>query len=467
MSTDDTDDEESVEEPEAPAEKGRLGKPRNKAGRVASGGPRFDRTGNEADLIWNQMCEWLPSSSDPALPNRSPHDISMVVRRSWPPHPSGETQPVGRGFSGGSVAGGGDELPGSALINFVMRYYHLATTDQPASYDIHFFRKSNGSQITIGRLPMPSGAECRAAITASEQGRQAATGGPGLGYPNIPPPAQQPWPPQAYGAYAYPAPPASPGVDAATMNELSYLRGALGEALSAAREGRQPVIPPAPMDSSVGLEDRIVAKVLMAIRGAGGNGANGAPAPAVAVTAPVAAAKAQATETVGGLAGMVERMVGGILESTVKMAMTGVEKNIKTAMGMGSPYADHAPEAPEPVEVVAPPNPADAVPWTVAPVGSSWGNGSPVQVAIDKETGRIDPMGLAFANPVVAERVMGIVEGLGGALQEAIKKFSTGPHPSAAHVVKQIPVGAVDATPVQPPPPPPKSPEGGWGAPAT
>jgi len=450
----------------------------------AQEGTAFVRTANEADYIWNQICEWLPKSNDPAMPTRSPYDVMISVRRSWPPHASGLAQPVGQGFPGSAVAGGEGRLPGDALINFVAKYMHLPLTDQPATYDLTFFKKSTGAVITSGRLPMPSGPECRAALAAAER---AAVETNGLGSPpasTLPEPRrpapeppwaqqaqqaqpQQPWniqpavyamggaPPWGY-PYAPPTPAGPVGIDAATMGELSYLRGALSEALAAAREGRAPMIAPPPIPTPVvagpprlsddELIERVAARVLAGLKGTPAQAAPPAPNP-----------------TALGVNGMFEKAVGTLFETSLHAVVAGVQKSIKNGMGMGSPAGgtayddgpDEPPAAPEP-----PPNPQDAVPWTVAPVGSNWGNGQPVQIALDKETGNLSPMGLAFANPVVAERAMGVIENLGNAITDAIKKFNAQP------LAQRAP--GIPAPPLPPgPPAPPQvaAAPSGWGAP--
>lgn len=497
MTTDDEDEdietEETPEPPAPPKVAKRVGRPPKAVGAAAPmPGGKFERAGsNEADIVWNQLVEWLPTSNDVGLPTRSPYDVMMTVKRIHPPAPSGEAQPIGRGFSGSAVMGGPNELPGNSLINFVMKYYHLPTTDQPASYDIAFWKKGTGGQITSGRLPMPSGPECRAALRAGEQALQAEGGGPGLGWPQSqqtpgwPPQQQQPhgYPQQqqqpgfpGYPPFGYGAPPQGP--DPAMAQQLAYLSGALNEALAAAREGRQPMIaPPPPLGAAAPPapaidEDRIVAKVLMALRGAGIGVP--APLPAQVVTAPVPAVP----PTANGLGQMVERAMMGMAENLFKTAMGAVEKNIKAGMGVGAPPLEEEEEEETPPAPVVPERPEDIVPWKIAAVGAEWGNKSPVNVAINKETGDIDPLGLAFANPAVAEKLIDTINGLGAALQEGIKKFVSGTAARPAPIPQQLGMGQPTFAPpayappaFAPPPPsvptPPAITGGGWGPPPT
>ena len=479
----------SPDDEEAPKKKKLNGPLERPAGKAPSAPQSFARSGvSEADLVWNQVCEWLPGSNDPALPTRSPFDVTIQVRRTWPPHASGLAQPIGQGFSGSAVAGSGTTLPGQALINFITRYVHLPTTDQPATYDLLFFKKGTGALLTSGRLPMPSGPECRAMMAAAEQAERVEAS-PGLGLPPVPPgPSAAPRAPEGYGAYPSPwqAPPpwgfgyppqAPPAVDAATLGELSYLRGALSEALSAAKERRDPVIPPAPPGlanpprlTDDELVERITNRVLQGLRGAGM-----ANPPQVAAPMPAAPSGPGA-----GLAKMVEQAVGSIFETSLKTFVGEMEKGIKKSIGAGAPPRDEEPGDEPPAQIVPPENPEDGVPWKSYPVGANWSNGQPVKLALDKESGGPSLMGLAMTNPIFAEKLMGIAEGLGQAVQEVVRKVAGAPQ--GPQVVSHIPPGAIDGTPhVAPmapmapmaPPPMPPMPQGpqpqaqpqGWGAP--
>lgn len=463
---DETDEGEGEEE-EAPKPKSpprRVARRGNGAGvgapaavGVAPAGDKFQRSSNEADQVWNEITQWLPSQ------NLTPYDIAIQVRRVWPPGPSNEAINIGRPFGGEMVGGNQQEPPGSALYQFVMINVHMPTCPSAASYDIIFMRKSTGAVIATGRMPLPSAAECR---TALQVGNAAMAANPGMGSPG-PQPMYVPLPqaPPAPDRHAYP-PPAPPHYPPSTqgfgqdamMQELSYLRGALGEALNAAREGRQPNIPPpapagiaAPPEVS---EDRIVAKVLMALHQVGVvPSAPVAPPPPV-VAPPVGAA---AVPPDSSLEGMLKRSVAGMTERIFQTAMGSVEKSITRSIGIAGlpPQEEEPEEATPPATVVAPENPEDMMPWKVGDVGSTWANGSPVKVALSKETGGLDLAGLAFANPAVTERLVDVATGLGAALQDLIKRVGTGPAagvgrpppPPVPQIVSQIPSSAIDANP--------------------
>lgn len=474
----DLENEETEEPEEAPKPKQRSIRPKRGTGAVAAlpavvgvapGAPRsFQREAIEADAVWNELVAWLPSAG------LTPRDIAIQVRRIAPPAPSGEPLPIGRAFGGEMVSGNNTEPPGSALVQFVMRYMHMPLTQTPASYDLMFMRKTNGAKLATGRLALPSAQDCQAMLQAGEQAglgnpgaappqmyqappmypQQAQMPQQGMGfpsqYPGYPPMPQQPW---------GPAPQGFAGPDAAVMSELASLRGALGEALAAAREGRQPNIPgmtPPPPVGAAGMTDldvdRIAARVATMM---GAARAVGAPPP----VAPIAAVAAVPVMPDNSVEGMMRGAVAGMTKRIFEAAIGSVEKSVTRGIGIGGvPGAgeDDDEEQPAPAAIIPPENPQDMVPWKVGDVGANWSNGSPVKIAMNKETGKLDPMGLAFANPAVAEKLIDVANGLGMALQDAIKNFGKppvgagAPPQPQAHMVHQIPSGAVNANPPAP-----------------
>lgn len=487
-------DDMPEEEPEAPA----LTKPNGKKARRGTGAPaavgvaptavstapmhstKFKRQSTNADEVWNEIIQWLPSAG------LTPYDMSIQARRVWPPTTSGESTPVGRAFGGEMVQGGETEPPGSALNQFVIRYIHLPSTQQAASYDLSFMKKSKGEQIAVGRMALPDYSACVNMLRAIDQQGMGAPPQPGY---QSPPPAQPPpfYPPQPN--YAPPPrqqptqqqpmplpapqmpwmpPPGYGAPDPNVMSELAYLRGALGEALGAAREGRAPNIPVMPTapagigglsDSDV---DRIAARVAI-ISGLGPK----PPAPA-APPQTVAAPPPPVNPVDNSLEGIFKRQMMGITERLMTSALGSVEESIKRGTGIGAPPQPDDDDDTPPAQIVAPENPQDMMPWKVGDVGANWSNGSPVKIAISKETGNLDLAGLAFANPAVAEKAMDMVNGLGMALQDAIRKITIGHPPTpapvnpAAQLVRDIPAGAVDANPTSTSVEPSG---GGWQAP--
>ena len=422
---------------------------------------KFQKNATEADEVWNEIVQWLP------VKHLQPVDISIQVKRTAPPAPTGGSLPIGRAFNGGAVSGDQTESPGSALLQYIIQYLHVPTSPggNPAAYDVYFNMRSTGGQIAQGRLALPSVREIMEGQRAAEAALRTQ---PGMG--GFSPPAPQGYQPtpgySPQPSYQQPPPMQQPvgygssgGVDVA--HEIGYLRGALQEAISAARERRDPVIQPpppgvaAPAMSESELEDRVAAKVLLGLQKAGLFPTRQPPDPVPAAQTPP---PPPAPPVEGSLEGMIKRSLNGILETVVKATMGSVEGSVKSAMGMGAVPSEPAEEPPE-----APGKPEDALPFAVTPVGAAWADGRPMQVAVTKDEDKaIDWMGTMMANPVVAEKAMEMANGLG----EALKNFIQSKTPGAAtpaRVVRQIPVGAVPAGVVEEP----SSPNGAgdWRAP--
>jgi hypothetical protein len=487
----DLEPEETDEEPEEvkPAPRKSM-RPKRGAGAVAAlpavvgvapGAPQsFRREAIEADAVWNELVAWLPSAG------LTPRDIAIQVRRVAPPAPSGEPLPIGRAFGGEMVTGNNTEPPGSALVQYVIRYMHMPLIQTAASYDLIFMRKTNGAKLATGRLALPNANDCQAMLQADEQAGVGAAGPPHQAwqpppmYPQQPQygaPPQQGLPPQ-YPVFAptYPSaqfvPPGFAGADPAVMSELAQLRGALGEALAAAREGRQPNIPgmtpPAAPTGAGGLTDLDVDRIAARVATMMGAAAKIGQPPPPATPIPTVAAPPPDNSVEGMMRGAVAGMTKRIFEA----AIGSVEKSVTRGIGIGGvPQGanEDDEERPAPAEIIPPENPQDMVPWKVGDVGANWSNGSPVKIAMNKETGKLDPMGLAFANPAVAEKLIDVANGLGMALQDAIKNFGKptvgvgAPPAPTPHVVRTIPQGAVDAN-VDEPEARPAIPDG-WQAP--
>jgi hypothetical protein len=469
----DGDDGDTPEEPTRPPGHQRT-KKRKGVGAVDP--KKFYRTSGgvgtgEAEQTWNDLVAWLPTQ------NLSPRDVSISFHRTHPPSPNG---PVFVGRVGGEViAGGGELTPGQALVDHAMRYAHIGTgAVGPAAYSVYFGRKADGQSITTSSVAMPDVQTCRNILNAQDQ---ADAGTPGVTAPRIPMPSfpqaqppqapQQQWappyyPPPGYGnPYGNPTP-QQPQADPALMSELSYLRGALGEALNAAREGRQPNIPAPPSPgvasppiNEEALAQKITAQVLMALTQAGVM-----PKPAAPV-APTVTAPPPPPVSTGGLTKSLEGMVGRLMENIINSAGKTMEQSIKQAAGMGAPPPQAEEEDP-PEEKPAPRNPEDDIPWSVAAVpGATWSDGRPINYAKDKESEEISPLGVLMSNPVIAERAMDLANGLGNAMKDAIVKFTSGPQAVPARVVKEIPAGAVDGNVANGAPASAPPSQGGWEAP--
>jgi hypothetical protein len=428
-----------------------LGRARTKE----DGTPNSKWQSHEAELLWPEIISYLEGVG------KSPYDVSVQIARVNPPGPDG-AMPLGA-IDGQALVGDAQVSAGDKLMQIITDTKHMPTARGPARYEARFTWKVGSGRIGTGILNLPSPAEIMALRNAAmqqqyESERQQPP--PGVGtpprHPQAPPQApQQPWPqqpppwqqPHPYSPYGYAppppwgygAPPQNPGLSpemAALQSQLERTQGALNEALAAAREGRQPRIEgvaAAPIN-----EDMIVAKVLTALRAAG-IGVQPAAPPQVA--APPVAASDVTTR------GRIEKMVDGIMETAIGVFGQNLQKSVRQVMGVGG--------IPEEAAAVVEPVPTPEVyeaPFDVAPVADAkWPNGDPVRYAADRETGNISPMGLAMSNPYVADKIVGIANGLTEGLTEALKGLVKGQAQTQmreppAQVVREIPRGAQDAS---------------------
>ncbi len=96
---------------------------------------------------------------------------------------------------------------------------------------------------------------------------------------------------------------------------------------------------------------------------------------------------------------------------------------------------------PPPVGAGEPQKPeVEEIPYDIWEVGSKWGDGSPAKLVRDKETGGIDLLGLALANPYPSQKIMdaaaefmkrfGQKGGLAGAPDEPEQQLPSSPGPA-------------------------------------
>ena len=421
--------------------------------------PGFHRESDQADDVWDEICVWLPSH------NLAPNNVAIQVKRLTPPGPGGMQMPAGD-FGGDAVAPTENRGPGSALVDYMIRYVHLPTMQAAATYQMRFRHKSTGVPIAIGNLALPDRQTCLNMLNAQIDASQAM--GPGVGAGAIPrapqmAPTQQwqrpeqapqppPWqmPPPGYGAA--PQQPSMPPEAWAMMQSM------MERAFTAGQQGQQmPQVaasPPAGVAAPINeaaMAERITASVLMALQKVPGIGAP----PIVAPPPPPLTSAATIGAAVEGLA---SRLMGNM----IKAAEANVESSFKQAMGMGAPPA--AAEEPSADEAPAPEKPEDLLPWQAAPTGVNWQNGSPVIFAKmkPKEDGSeptILEQATAFGmnNPVALEKGMELISGLGAALKDYLQR----PSPGMAQVVRRIPQAAQDAGVGWLPPSAPGEPSGG------
>jgi hypothetical protein len=443
------DGEETTEEPAAAPRPPKRG-PKRPPPLGAGAAPDFQRESSEADSVWNELTAWLPTQG------LTPSSVMIQPRRITPPAPGGGTTPAGR-FGGESVVASDTESPGTALIDYMIRYVQLPSMNLAATYELEFRHKSTGVIITKGRMNLPDRQGCLNMLSAEAMAQQPTQGMGAVPRaqqawqqppqaPQAPPPPQgRPWmeaPPHYAYSPSFGAPPAAAGMP---PEAWGFMQSMMEQSFAAGREGRQMPMAAAqpagvaqpPIDRGA-LVQEVTAGVLMALQKAG----IGQPvAPPPAPVAPVAAAPTPAS----GLGAMVEGMTMRLMENIIKASGENMEKSIKQSMGMGAPPAAAEDDA---EEVAAPEKPEDLLPWQAAPTGANWANGTPVVYAKPKpkEDGS-DPTitdyiaGFAMNNPAALEKAMEIAQGVGN----AVKDYLSRPGPGAAQVVRRIPAAAMDA----------------------
>jgi len=431
---------------------------------LADGTPNAKWDNREAELMWPEILDAIEAKG------HSAYEISIQVVRLSPAGADGAV-PMGS-IDGNSATGDKQVGPGERLMQLITDQFHMPTQRGPARYEVRFVWKQGSGRIGTGILNLPSPAEIialrNAAYSAAneQQAQQTQLGQLGAP-PRQPPPQQYPqqpppqYPPQPYGYgyapyYQQPPPyvPPAPGVHhepgispelSAMRMELAATRGALNEALAAAREGRQPRLDgvAAPPVSEAALVEKVTAGVLMALHKSGVLQPQGVAQPA--------AQSAVAATTDSGIRGKVDQMISGIMDTALSAFGANLRKSVSQVMGVGGVPEEATAEIAEP----EPTKDEFKTPFDVAPVSDvKWPDGSPVRYAADRTSGDISPMGLAFGNPYIVEKGMSIATGLTEALTDVLKGAAQKglggvaqqrPQPPT-QVVREIPKTATDAS---------------------
>jgi len=368
-------------------EKNKGGRPKGKVGDV----PETQWSSRDVDVLWPEVIAWL------ATKGFGPHDVKINVIQMTPP-PRGQ---VGTSFEGQAAAGSQSETPVDALMRIVTDFYHLPVARCPVDYELQIVWRANGHYVANGTLRLGNPQEIitlrNAAMTRFAQaGQQAAyqAPAPGLGVPPMqPPPYVPPYVP-AYQAPTQAAPAPAPSsssssesdevkalkAELARMKESEEMRS-LREENTRLRQGyRQPGMgaPPAPAPPALTAESLAVA-ITTALKAAG-------------LGAPPAAAAAPVREP-----DSIEAMRRGL----------NLLKEFKKFGSEAQDMFDPADPDPAPVGTGEPPKPeVEEIPYDIWEVGSKWGDGSPAKLVRDKETGGIDLLGLALANPYPSQKIM-------------------------------------------------------------
>jgi hypothetical protein len=419
----------------------------------APGAPKW--SSHEAELLWPELMQWLEAKG------RSPYDVMVNVVRIEPPGRAG----IGEPFEAHACVGDGTNTPSSALKFMVEEFYHLQSCRTPARYELQFVWRANGQYVAHGYISLASPSEIIALRNAAHARRMYSQSYPGTGalpipgmgrppaYPQGQPQQQQPQqqfapPPYGYPPYGYPPqqPPRDPELErrlAALEEENRRLRA--GQAI-----GVRPVHP-----------------------------GTGAPPPASPTPAVTAADLATAMATA-------LRAVGFGASASPAVAPTDVFGVMKQGMSMMREFRRFGQEANEMFEppddpderpvpmLAAPPEtaPAEDLPYDITELPSQWDDGSKAKLVRDRDTGKVDLMGMVLFNPRPAQKLMDA----GAAFMERFgRRGLAGPpeeeeqpqvqfQPLQPQFQQQQPqqLPQTDQTaPAPAPPPPSKDPDGG------
>lgn len=404
--------------------------------------------------MWPEIMEWLTAKG------RSPYDVCVNVVRIEPPQRAG----IGEPFEAHACMGDGTTTPGAALKFMVEEFYHLRTCRTPARYELQFVWRANGQYVAHAYLSLGSPSEIIALRNAQIERRMYAAGqgqqqqAPGLGAPPYRPQQQQQQtqqqpqqqqpqygpPPPYYSPFGY-APPQPPGSSeierrlAALEEENRRLRAGQGIGVRPIHPGTG--APPLPPNPQPGLtKEDLATAIAVALKGVG-------------LGAPVAA----------------PTDVFGVMKQGMAM-MREFRRFGEEANAMFEP--DEPDEKPIPM-LAAPPEtpPEDDSPYDITELPSQWDDGSKAKLVRDRETGKIDLLGMALMNPRPAQKLMDAGasfmdrfgrRGLGG-MEEEEQQIDQ--HPPQQFQPPQQPLLEQPPTPPPGDPPPMDPPQGGdgWG----
>jgi hypothetical protein len=427
--------------------------PKKKRNGVGAGSPRAisaldaPYSSSRAEILWPELLQrWRDAG-------RSEQDIMIRVTRLDPPP---QTM-LGRGFPASAVLGNENVPPGDALSEYVTTYYHLPMSRTHAKYDLVFYDKARDSKIIKHAELWLDGPDQILALRRAEDSQRNANVGAGYAphaappYVNAPPSFQAQPPPSTQ----YTPQPQSQD-QAMMMQELAYTRGALQEALSAAREGRQPNIPPPPVPTGYGappppaplpqqqidvgaLVREIVVAIVPMLHNAG-------------AAAPQPPPQAQPADEMTALS---LKMTRGIMETAIKQVGSAFERAMKQAsgpqVGFGNPQTPPQVQAQSnegTAEVIDPPDPKDSLPFEPIDVGQKWPDGSPIIYPKNRVgIGTPNLAGALFTNPFIVNKFGEAAMSAATSLGETIKSSMT----AGPHVVRSTPR---QARPAAAPPPP-------------
>lgn len=448
----------------------------------------------DAELLWPEILSELGKIGG-YYAGRSVHDVEIRVQRIAPPPSVTLTR-----FEGIAVAQDTEINPGDALINYLDEYvHHPSGGGQQVSYQLHFLWKAGaeaGKCLAKGTIVRPPSSSIYAMKTAA--GRAAMKMGAGsappptqpYGQPPSPPymhPPQQPGYPAPQQTYAqqtsYGMPPFVGDMLAQLTAQQQQQFGALVDQLNQERSENArlrgqpppaPVIVPASATPPEDLDARIAKTVAVTLKALG---IGAAPAPAPVPTPPPAPPPQSPAAKLGEeLLSSALSMLGEQMKERLADVIGGgpaqAVAEVATA-AVGAVTGGAAPQAP----LVKPADPKESLPFQEVPLHNRWPDGSQVVWPIAKDgegVFGIHPMGAIMGNPYLTGRIMDAagsqIGRVMGAVADIAQKVATAPNPpgaasssqpapappppppsqqqpAQAHVVSNIPEGAVDGTP--------------------
>ena len=396
----------------------------------------------EADLRWAEILQVLRKGGRVGFAGgQDAYEVQITLRDLAAPEAVKVTS-----FEGASVMGDANMSPAEALSKKIEEIHMSRGMQGTGKYRVDFTWKHNSQPISraVINIDAPARIIAMRNMQMRENMGEAASAQPpaspqGMGRPQQPYP-QYPYPPPPqypFPAYGYGQPESSETMqlraDLARARETeARTQGMLDEIIRAQKEGRAPNLPPqqAAAATTVGVGappamdvETVVERVLMKVL------------PVLGIGKPVAQPQATAEDQ---LMKVMKEGMNTIVTKTMQQVMGGMQKSIT---GMGEPIDDDEP--PPATEIVAPTDPKDSLSFVPIELEQKWPDGSKVGYAVDKETGNIDWKGTAFANPFIAMKAVEVVQKVGEAFADGVKKIGV----AGPHIVHNVPQNAQPGVP--------------------
>jgi len=396
----------------------------------------------DVEYLWPAILRWAGGHG------MGPETIRIVLFRTGSNFSGAQKHKLQPTFSGDQIAGDQFTSPGDALMKFINDYFHYMAQG-PSSYVCTFYSTVLAEQLKqseVFLLESPDVIQARNRRFAERAPQRAGDPpAPSAGYGAAGGGYAQPAPQPLYSGGQPHYPPAGESPEVARMRaenaamherllqmdmqraqDAAYQRGIAEEQRRAAMEGRPAVIPPPPAPVPPPGEDRLsrVERLLETLISRPGFGAP--------------AADPHKSKF--------EEMYRTLIDTGIEQTFSAIKDTLtgKSAV-RESPVSDAI--VAEPV-VEQPGDFLDFKPVTVE--GAKWPDGSPVIAAPSKDGSGFQgqsPVGLVMSNPFILNKGIEVfgtsINKLAEAGAEALNRLGQ----PAAHIVREIPRGAIDASP--------------------